>query len=181
MGRLGCLAEFASADANEYNHFSPGTCFGQKNTFHVERNFSFRKSHLRPKIPFGVQSPQAERPPTAVFLLFPRAIAMPKSQKLLGIAIAPCFSLLLETRGYAAIFGSIIETSLSAVLGSLRGFAVLRFHNRSAFLLRRDGPCRLPVVIVHWTHLLIFGLMTLYLRKATERSSALPLMLRSSS
>lgn len=56
-----------------------------------------------------------------------------------------------------------------------------RFLNRSSFdLLRRDGPCRLPVCLVHWTHLLFWDRMTFYLRKAAERSSALPLMLRSS-
>ena len=34
---------------------------------------------------------------------------------------SPVFQLLLEIRGYAAVFGSIIETSLSAVLGHAMG------------------------------------------------------------
>ncbi|MBQ3262364.1 MAG: hypothetical protein IJH52_04250 [Oscillospiraceae bacterium] len=34
---------------------------------------------------------------------------------------SPVFQLPLEIRGYAAIFGSIIETSLSAVLGHAMG------------------------------------------------------------
>ena len=109
-----------------------------------------------------------------------RAIALSEDK-----AIAPYFSLLLEIRGYAAVFGSIIETSLSAVLGIClviaRSLLRLRFLNRSSFdLLRRDGPCRLPVCLVHRTHLLCWDRMTFYLRKAAERISALPLMLRSS-
>ena len=89
---------------------------------------------------------------------------------------SPVFQLPLEIRGYAAVFGSIIETSLSAVLGhAIRSLLdLVRFRNRSVDLLRRDGPCRLPDGFVHWTHLLAWISMTFYLIKAAERKLALP-------
>ena len=93
---------------------------------------------------------------------------------------SPVFQLPLEIRGYAAVFGSIIETSLSAVWVMRWVFAgLVRFRNRSFDLLRRDGPCRLPDGFVHWTHLLAWISMTFYLIKAAERRTRFALDLRS--
>ena len=87
---------------------------------------------------------------------------------------SPVFQLPLEIRGYAAVFGSIIETSLSAVWVMRWVFAgLVRFRNRSFDLLRRDGPCRLPDGFVHWTHLLAWDLDDLLSNKSCRKKNSL--------
>ena len=96
------------------------------------------------------------------------------------VAIAPYFSFYWK-------YGATLRSSVPSLKPLFLQFGVMRlvfaglvrFRNRSIDLLRRDGPCRLPVYFVHWTHLLAWISMTFYLIKAAERRTRFALDRRS--